>query len=290
MITVFTPTYNRAHLLPVLYQSLVQQTCTDFEWLIVDDGSTDGTEQLVNSWSIENKIVIRYFKQQNGGKHRAINKGVSLADGYLFFIVDSDDYLPINAIEKVLFMYTLAKQKYNCAGVAGRRMFADGSIVGSNNFTDLVSNSLEIRYTHKVTGDLVEVFETDVLKQFPFPEYKNEIFCPESLVWNRIAQVHQLYFFNEGIYTTAYIAGGLTDTIVKIRMQSPQAAMCCYAELALYKIPVLQKIKATINFWRFAFCYNQSFSEKWQQTQAIYSLISLPLGWVLHRIDLKNNK
>ena len=94
MITVFTPTYNRAYSLPRLYESLQKQTFKDFEWLIVDDGSTDNTVDMVTGWSKEGKLTIRYIQMTNGGKHRAINKGVALAKGKLFFIVDSDDWLP----------------------------------------------------------------------------------------------------------------------------------------------------------------------------------------------------
>ncbi|MCS2864766.1 glycosyltransferase family 2 protein [Bacteroides thetaiotaomicron] len=109
MVTVFTPTYNRAYILNDLYQSLCRQTCRKFEWLIVDDGSTDNTEGLVASWLDEGKMSLRYIKQPNGGKHRAINKGIQEANGDLFFIVDSDDYLAKNAIERILFFMDLSK-------------------------------------------------------------------------------------------------------------------------------------------------------------------------------------
>ena len=102
MITVFTPTYNRAHLLPNLYQSLLQQKAENFEWLVVDDGSTDGTEELVNQWIEEAAFTIRYFKKENGGKHTAINKGVQLAEGDLFFIIDSDDVLAEMLAKKII--------------------------------------------------------------------------------------------------------------------------------------------------------------------------------------------
>lgn len=101
MVSVFTPTYNRAYILPVLYESLKRQTCSDFEWIIVDDGSTDNTEELITSWQMEcNDFSIVYRKQKNGGKHTAINNGVTLAKYEWFFIVDSDDYLRNDAVEK----------------------------------------------------------------------------------------------------------------------------------------------------------------------------------------------
>ena len=99
-ITVFTPTYNRAYILENLYRSLQRQTCKTFEWLVVDDGSADNTKELFERWQQEdNFFPIRYVKQENGGKCRAINQGLKLADGELFFTVDSDDYLTDDALE-----------------------------------------------------------------------------------------------------------------------------------------------------------------------------------------------
>lgn len=288
MITVFTPTYNRADLLPRLYESLLLQTHTDFEWIVVDDGSTDATHELFEKWSLENAISIKYFKQINGGKHRAINKGVCLARGALFFIVDSDDFLPKTALALVLSKFNTISEYTKIAGVAGRRMYNTGVVVGNSNFTELVSNSLAIRYLHHVTGDLVEVFRTNVLKEFPFPEISNEKFCPEALVWNRIAQHHDLLFFNEGIYTTEYLEGGLTSNIVRIRMQSPIASMLMYSELSNYSIPIIQKMKAVINFWRFSFYSSFGFIKRLEMVSVLLSIIGLPLGFIMYLKDKKN--
>ena len=101
--TVFTPTYNRAYILPRLYQSLREQTCKDFEWMIVDDGSTDDTGKLVAQWEDQNNgFDIHYYKIQNGGKPRAINFGITKANGDFFFMVDSDDHLTTDAVQKML--------------------------------------------------------------------------------------------------------------------------------------------------------------------------------------------
>ena len=102
MITVFTPTFNRGHLIDTLYQSLLKQTNKDFEWIVIDDGSTDRTEAYFTEiLAKHNPFEIIYRTQPNGGKHRAINAGVQIAKGELFFIVDSDDYLTEDAIEKL---------------------------------------------------------------------------------------------------------------------------------------------------------------------------------------------
>ena len=121
-ITLFTPTYNRAYVLETLYRSIQRQTFRDFEWIVVDDGSTDNTEDLVNSWMEEkNFFPIRYYKQANGGKCRAINWGLDLAEGELFFIMDSDDYLTDDAMETVVKWESTIAGKQGYCGVAGNR-------------------------------------------------------------------------------------------------------------------------------------------------------------------------
>lgn len=290
MITVFTPTYNRADLLPRLYESLCAQSYRDFEWVVVDDGSVDGTEVILKEWIDAGILNIHYFKQLNGGKHRAINQGVRMATGDLFFIVDSDDFLPKNALENVLQHYSTVSNDASVAGVAGRRMYDTGVVVGNSTFTELLSNSIAIRYKHGVTGDLVEVFRTAVLREFPFPEFTNEKFCPEALVWNRIAQRYTLLFFNEGIYITEYLEGGLTSNIVRIRMQSPMSSMLCYSELSHQSIPIVQKIKAVLNFWRFSFNSDLSISKKIVKVSFVLSLFCFPLGYGFYLIDKIKNK
>lgn len=285
MITIFTPTYNRAHLLNRLYESLLRQSCQDFEWVVVDDGSVDNTQNVIASFKSDNKISINYFKQENGGKHRAINQGLKLAQGELFFIVDSDDYLFDKAIEIVLLKYDTIKDNPNILGVAGRRMYENQIIVGSENFKELISNSIDIRFKHKVTGDLVEVFKTDLLKQFGFPEFDGEKFCPEALVWNRIAQKGQLLFFNVGIYITEYLEGGLTSSIVKVRQQSPNSSMLYYSELESLNIPFIQKIKANSNFWRFSFNAKTTFFQNLKKVNRMFSLIGFPLGFLMYCKD-----
>ena len=119
-ITVFTPTYNRAYIIEKLYHSLQRQTFRDFEWLIVDDGSSDNTAEVVSAWQQEgNDFPIRYYKKENGGKCRAINYGVDLAEGELFFNVDSDDYLTDDALEKVSRWVDTLPEGGNFCGVVG---------------------------------------------------------------------------------------------------------------------------------------------------------------------------
>ena len=287
MITVLTPTYNRASLLINLYQSLIKQDFGDFEWVIVDDGSVDATTDIVNQFIQEGQIVITYIKQANGGKHRALNRGVKEAKGELVLIVDSDDSLPNKSLSIIYSHYLDIKDNSSIGGVCGLMAHHDGTIIGNRKICSSMNlSSIEMHYKYGFVGDVCEVFKTDVLREFPFPEIENEKFCPEALVWNRIATKYKLHYFNEVIYYRDYLDGGLTSKIVRIRMNSPIASMMCYAELNQLDIPFKDKIKAAVNYWRFRLCY--SGSRSYPNLPGLWNAIA-PLGWLMHLNDIRVN-
>ena len=287
-ITIFTPTYNRDYIIINLYKSLLIQTLKDFEWLIIDDGSTDNTELLVSSFIKDNKINIRYIKQQNGGKHRAINKALEEAKGELFFIVDSDDQLVDNAIERILYYFDQIKEDSSFAGVCGVKAYFDGKKVGGVvDFDILDCSSILFRYNYRMKGDMAEVFRTEIFRKYLFPDIEGECFCPEALVWNRIGMKYRLRYFNEKIYLCDYLQDGLTAKIVKLRMNSPLASMLYYSELYKIPIPFDQKLKAAINYWRFALCSKEKFADKVERI-GLASLLLFPLGLLFHLKDLRS--
>lgn len=284
-ITIFTPTYNRANLLYEAFNSLCNQTCKAFEWLIVDDGSTDNTKEVVQSFIGQNCINIRYYKKENGGKHTAINYGVRKAESELFWILDSDDCLPVDAVERVMG-YVEQMKETGAAGICGYMAHHNGKIIGNPVVKEpCVVSSLQMRYEMNLTGDMMEVFLTSVLREFPFPEFDGERFCPEILVWYRIAQKYKLLLVPDVIYERDYLEGGLTDNIIKIRMQSPFGSMITYSELFNYKIPFLQKLKSAINYWRFSFCTTEGGVKilSWGKLLA-------PLGWIMYIKDKRKVK
>lgn len=294
LITVFTPTYNRSLLLPRLFESLKVQTFTDFEWLIVDDGSVDDTEELVRGWLTHQSSPLslvddggvpnlRYIRQQNGGKHRAINHGVREARGELFMIVDSDDRLPEDALKRVAYYYEQVKGDTRFAGVCGLKCYFDGGQTGGEQPFDTTDCSmLDIRLKHHIVGDMAEVFRTEVLREMPFPEIDGERFCPEALVWNRISQKYVMRYFHENIYECEYQPDGLTAKIVRIRMESPVATMMTYQELNSYEIPFAQKVKAAINYWRFRPCVPKGKPAPKLPWQWAWFR---PIGWLMHLRD-----
>lgn len=298
-VTIFTPSYNRAYILPKLHASLCKQTCKNFEWVIVDDGSSDGTEELICGFERFEKFEeferfpIRYFKQENGGKHRAINRGVREARGDLFVIVDSDDQLTPDAVEWIIKQWegieALDGWKNRFAGLSGIRITPDGKKIGGDaDFGTIDANAMEIREKYHVQGDLAEVFRTDVLRQYPFTEFEGERFCPEALVWFRIAQHYQLRFVHHGIYVCDYLPDGLTAKIVQVRHRSPLSSMTYYSELFGYEKTMRLKLRAAINFWRFVKRRHlNKVSEMGMMN--LLSLCALPLGLLAKLNDYRNH-
>ncbi|MGN1190481.1 MAG: glycosyltransferase family 2 protein [Candidatus Ornithospirochaeta sp.] len=213
MISVITPTYNRAHTLPALYNSLKTQTSNDFEWIIVDDGSSDNTEELVSSWK-DNAFSLIYLKEENGGKHRALNKGIKRASGSLTLIVDSDDYLTSDAIDFLLSHEKEIEDK-SFAGIAGLRgwMNKEGSIGGrADDYSYVDGTNLE-REKLGLTEDKAEAYKTNLLKSHPFPEFQGEKFLWEGSVWDKLGiEGYKIRWYNHIIYKCEYLEDGLTNS------------------------------------------------------------------------------
>lgn len=244
-ITVCTPTYNRGHLLKRLYNSLQKQDFSKFQWLIVDDGSKDNTEDIVNKYIQEKIINIKYIKKENGGKHTAINVGVDNAEGELFWIVDSDDYITEEALQYIWDQWSNIEDKKSFAGLSGLRGYEDGTVIGTMGTEEYIdTDALSYRYKYRIQGDKAEVYRTDVLKKFKFPEFQGEKYITESLVWNRVANENlKLRYLNNVIYICEYLEGGLTNTSDKNIMESWQGTTLYYKELLNYKqIPLKDKI------------------------------------------------
>ena len=285
-ITILTPTYNRASLLPRLFDSLLRQTNKDFEWIVVDDGSTDDTREVVANLKEKcgGAFPMGYVYKANGGKHMAINIGAERARGELLFIADSDDLLTDDALETVANSWHDISDDKSFAGIAGLDITMDTrEVIGSGLPQEHIDcNAIDIRYRHHVTGDMKEVFRTEVLREFPFPEFAGERFCPEQLVWFRMARRYRLRYINKPIYIADYQPDGITAGITRARMRNPSASMLTYAELAECPVPFLVKVKAAINFWRFWHCRTATsvvprVALRWHWLR--------PLGWMMHVRD-----
>lgn len=250
MITIFTPTYNRAALLKHLYVSLYNQTNKDFEWLIVDDGSSDNTKAVVSEITAEKILNIRYYQKPNGGKHTAINMGAELAQGELFFIVDSDDALVPEAVETILAEWETVKDKNLCGMSFLRGAYRDNKFVSRAESVfpkdRFISNFIDVKYNHGSSADNAEVWVTECLKKHPFNVYPGERFMSEGMVWIRLAKERDMLFVNKIIYICEYLEGGLTLQGKKLRFLCPKGGIEGSLETMSHHFNLKMRIKQTL--------------------------------------------
>jgi glycosyltransferase involved in cell wall biosynthesis len=202
LFTVFTPTYNRARTLQRVYASLQRQTLRNFEWLVMDDGSTDNTRALIAQWETESNFPIRYIFQENQGKPAAFNRGVQEARGELFLTLDSDDECVPEALERLKHHWDAipAQDKTKFSAVTVLCKDQNGNLVGNKFPRDIFdSDTIEVTFKYRVTGEKWGFQRTDVLKQFPFPSIPNAKFISESVVWFALSRKYKTRFVNEAL-------------------------------------------------------------------------------------------
>ncbi|MEG0070114.1 glycosyltransferase family 2 protein [Cetobacterium sp.] len=251
MITVFTPTYNRENTLERLYKSLKNQTSKNFQWVVVDDGSTDKTEDLIKKFIAEDEFKILYKKVENGGKMRAINIGVSLATEEYFFIVDSDDFLNEKAIENIEEEAITLPDDF--AGLVFRKVEVsdDGDIKRANQSfgeDQIDSNPIDIFYNKKILGDKAEIIKTSIMREFPFIEIEGEKFFPEGYIWNQIGERYNLRYIDKGIYYFQYLSEGYTRQFKDIIKKNPKGFKIYYSYMLRKNIPIKNKIRFFIRY------------------------------------------
>ena len=225
MLTVFTPAYNRADMLPRLYRSLCDQTCKDFEWLIIDDGSTDETAFVVQAFVNERKINIRYIKKENGGKHTAHNLALEEAAGEWFFCVDSDDLLASDAVEKLIKKLAHLKGE---DGIIAYKEDLKGRLL-SDPFPEGVQKTQMYRLAvdYGCSGEFSLAFATNFARKFPFPVFPGERFVTECVVYDRMDQQGEFALLPEVITVCEYQADGYSSDASRLMKRNP-SGYCLY--------------------------------------------------------------
>ena len=253
--TVFTPTFNRLHTLHRPFESLAAQTFRDFEWLIVDDGSTDGTADLCRELAASADFPIRYCHQQNTGKAGAISHGVEVAEGMLFVILDSDDWCTPNALARFWQHWSEVPgdRREAFSGVTCLCVDTAGHPIGSPFDADVMDANLDqMRRAGKLAADRWGFHRTEVMKEFPFPRFSGEKFTSEGIVWNRIGRKYKMRFVNEPLRIVEYRDDGLSAGRRFLRASSPLGARLYYEEYIELPLAPLQLIKGTLNFGRYS--------------------------------------
>lgn len=228
-LSIITPTYNRAYILPQCYMSLVKQTSKNFEWILIDDGSQDRTEELVQLWLAEGKVDIKYIRQPNGGKHRAHNNGVKHSCGELVVCVDSDDALTENAVQRTEEVWS-ELSCLNVAGILALRGDHDGKPICSEIPKNLkISTTYDLAHTYQFEGDTILIYRRDMLMNHLFPEFAGEKFLSECAVYYEIDKEAPMYLLNEVLYLCEYLPDGLSYQYHALLKKNPIGTAYCYS-------------------------------------------------------------
>lgn len=249
-ITVFTPTYNRAYVIENLYRSLQRQSISDFEWIVIDDGSNDNTEELFAAWITEkNTFPIRYYKQSNSGKCRAINRALDLAEGELFFTVDSDDYLTDDALEKVAGWAEELPANGKYCGFAGNLGTSPSVTPNSPIRGDFFDGTALDRYG-TIDGERAMIFFTEVHRHYKYPVFSGENFMTEAVTWNRMAHDgYMMRFYNDIIWVYEYKDDGLTKAGSSVFLKNPHGyGLWIREKMCFQGISFWEKLKVYYTF------------------------------------------
>lgn len=286
-LTVFTPTYNRAYVLNKCYESLKNQTVKDFVWLIIDDGSTDNTKDLVNSWIKENKIEIRYKYQKNQGMHGAHNTAYKLIDTELNTCIDSDDYMPNDAVEKILDFWN----KYgsdNIAGIVALDAYENGQVIGDKFPETLKTSTLfDIHYKHKLKGDKKLIYRSELTKEYPYPIFEGEKYVSLSYKYTMIDRKYELALMNEVVCIVEYMEDGSSMNMLKQYRRNPKGfAFLRVHNLNNPKAKPLFKFKECIHYVSSnLISKNKNFIK--DSPSKINTILAIPLGFVLYKYIMK---
>lgn len=249
-ITVVTPAYNRGKLLQTLYNSLQNQDCKEFEWIIVDDGSTDDTSVYVEQMKQAADFKISYYKKMNGGKHTALNYAYQFIKTPLTFIVDSDDFLTKDAITRINNVYKKYKDENGLCGFSFLRGKPNGGYLSTSGVPKdgMKESYVECRINRGIGGDMAEVWYTHCLKEYPFPEFQGEKFLGEDIVWVRMSEKYDMRFFNRVIYISDYLEDGLTNNRRKHNINSPNGCVARARVFLSSKSKIKVKVKAMLQY------------------------------------------
>lgn len=292
LLTVFTPTYNRAHTLPRTYQSLRNQDDYCFEWLIIDDGSTDDTKNIVHSWvEKEKKFKIRYIYKSNGGMHTAYNIAYRNIKTELNVCIDSDDCLAKNAAKKIVETWESIRSK-NYAGIIGLDSDMNGEIIGSKFPENLLETTYSTYYGKLGgKGDKKFVYRTDIMHKYPeYPEFEGENYVGIACKFAIIDQDYKMYAMNEVLCNVEYQIDGSTNTMYTQYLKNPKGFAYNRKIMMKYSISKRRLIMETIHYISSSIIsQNRRFII--ESPNKTLTILLIPVGWLLTEyIKLKSGE
>jgi glycosyltransferase involved in cell wall biosynthesis len=290
LVTVLTPTYNRAALLPRLFASLEAQTYSGFEWLVVDDGSTDDTAEVVAHCAARARFPVRYVLRENGGKHAALNTGVAAVAGDYCAVIDSDDWYDPVALEVLRAEWETIAEPSAYAEVQGLCATSSGEIIGSRfpGGERVDSDAFEIFYRYGVRGDKIGMIRTDVMREFPFPEEFGRHYVTESLIWYRVARKYRTRYLNTVLARKEYLPGGITRSSRREAVHRAPLHRVFFKEVVQMPrpLPAKERYRAYANWARNARLAGVSLRDEMPDAPSrLWFSLAIPTGMALASRD-----
>ena len=291
IITVFTPAYNRAYTIYKIYESLKRQTNKNFKWLIVDDGSTDNTRNLVEGWLKENNdFEIKYIFQENQGMHGAHNTAYENIDTELNVCIDSDDYMPDDAVEKIIKFWNENKSD-KLAGIVALDAYESGQVIGKK-FPDTLKETtlFDINEKYKIPGDKKLIYRTELCKKYPYPIFKGEKYVGLAYKYYKLDQGYLLAVLNEVVCIVEYMEDGSSRNMFRQYVKNPKG-------FAFYRIENMKNPKASLKYkFKENIHYvsssiiskDKNFIKK--SPNKLLTFLSIPFGTLLYFYILKKVK
>lgn len=282
LLTVFTPAYNRAYTINRCYESLKRQTNKSFKWLVVDDGSTDNTKELIMKWKDEADFEITYIYKENGGMHTAHNTAYQNIDTELNVCIDSDDYLTDNAVEIIITEWEKVRDK-RLAGLGALNILESGEVIGVK-FPEGLKQSkyFDIYNKYGVYGDKKFIYRTDLTKNFPYPEYVGEKYVGLDYKYKKLDEKYELALVNKVVCVVEYMEDGSSKNMLKQYRKSPNG--WCFFRLENLKIPetsLKYKFKECIHYVSSSImCKNKGLISK--SPYKSLTIVAIPFGLILY--------
>ena len=292
-VTVLSMCYNKADTIVRCYESLRSQSCLDFEWIIVNDGSTDNILDIVPFFK-EDLFPISFIDKPNEGISPTWNRGVQQAKGKVIFRVDPDDWIYPRAIEKIVQYIPLLQSDPRLCGLVFQSTFEDGECVGFHPFSEKVTRCdfSTFRVVYHAVGDRAEVCLTSVFKEFPWPNYEDEKFYPESVMWNSIANKYEALYINEPIYIREYGDNCISANNSAVMRKNPKG----YMDGAISRIRTIMKypftfqravvcFKVACNYFRYGMYSDISYIKMLKRLPAFYQRLAFFIGGCMYIVD-----
>lgn len=288
-LTVFTPTYNRAYVLKQCYDSLCRQTCKDFVWLIVDDGSSDNTKEIVDEWMTnDNGFEIRYVYKQNGGMHTGHNKAYELIDTELNVCIDSDDFMPDDAVELIVNFWEENKDS-SYSGIIALDVYKNGQVIGKE-LPNKKSTTLSGYYQNGGQGDKKLIYRTEIINQYPpYPEFEGEKFVPLDYKYLLADQDYELLIMNKPVCVVEYMEDGSSKNMLRQYYKNPRGFAFMRKVSMKYDTGFFKNFKTCIHYVSSSFISkNRKFVK--ESPRKGMTVLATPFGFALYLLVLYNNR